>query len=141
MKVSARISLVLAVLIAFLAAGPTSAPVNAFAIAPVWEAGHGRPALQTGTQNTTYVVQKGDSLARISARFGVTIDQLVQANALTTTVLQPGQVLIIPVASEQPVANIYSRVSGTAAFIRRVKAALDWLAANDPDAFARVDGY
>ncbi len=44
----------------------------------------------------TYVVQAGDSLSLIAARFGTTVDALRTANRLTTTIINIGQVLIIP---------------------------------------------
>ncbi len=45
---------------------------------------------------TTYTVQKGDTLYRIAQQYNVPIDRLIEVNNLTTTVLQPGQVLTIP---------------------------------------------
>jgi LysM repeat protein len=94
-------------------------------------------------ESAAYVVQKGDSLSRIAARFGVTVDDLITANNLTTTVIQPGQVLIIPgaTAAEAASDSVYSRIQGSPTFIQYIRAALDWMQANDPDAYARVDGY
>lgn len=43
-----------------------------------------------------YVVQKGDNLYSIANKYGVTVDQLKQANNLTSNILQIGQILIIP---------------------------------------------
>jgi LysM repeat protein len=52
---------------------------------------------------TTYIVQPGDSLTSIAARYGVTVDALAAANNLTvTTRLFVGQQLVIPVAAPPP---------------------------------------
>lgn len=97
------------------------------------------PSAPGGTQ--VYIVQRGDSLSRIAARYKVTIDALVTANNLTTSTLQPGQQLVIPSTAPAPANAIAQRVHGEAAFTRRVLAALDWLQAHDADAFARVETY
>ncbi len=50
-----------------------------------------------GQQQTTYVVQYGDTLYRISIRFGVTIQSLVTANAIPNpNLIYAGQRLVIP---------------------------------------------
>ncbi len=51
-------------------------------------------------------VKKGDSLDRIARGNGTSIDALMKANALTTTRLQIGQVLKVPVAEEKSVASV-----------------------------------
>jgi LysM repeat protein len=89
----------------------------------------------------TYIVQKGDSLSRIAARFKVTIEALMTANRLTTTTLQPGQVLIIPSPAPAAPSSIYDRINGNATFARRIKAALEWLQAHDAEAYQRVETY
>jgi len=46
---------------------------------------------------TTYVVQQGDTLNLIAARFGTTAQAIADANGIQTTdIIDPGQVLIIP---------------------------------------------
>lgn len=94
--------------------------------------------------STTYTVRSGDSVARIARKFNVSADELIRVNNLTTTVLQIGQVLIIPGAAPAagaPADSIYGRVSGSEAFVARVHAGLNWLQAHDPDAYARANAY
>ncbi len=107
------------------------------------------PATQpasTGPQ--TYIVQSGDSLFWIAAKFNVTVDALMTANNLTSSTLHPGQKLIIPgaapalaPATANGVGSVYDRISGPSAFVNRVKAGLDWLQAHDGDAYNRVNTY
>ena len=50
----------------------------------------------------TYPVQSGDTLSKISKRFGVTVDAMVKANNIANpNLIKPGQVLKIP-DSTQP---------------------------------------
>jgi LysM domain len=60
--------------------GPTPGPTPAPAPTPV-----------------TYIVQQGDTLNVIAAQFGTTAQAIMDANGLTSDVIHPGQVLIIPV--------------------------------------------
>ena len=46
--------------------------------------------------NNTYVVQNGDSLYSISRMYGVSVDDIKNANNLTSNILTIGQVLTIP---------------------------------------------
>lgn len=48
----------------------------------------------------SYTVQPGDSLYLIARSYGLTPQDLIDANGLTSTVIVPGQVLTIPVADK-----------------------------------------
>ena len=48
------------------------------------------------TETNTYMVQKGDSLYAIARTYGVSVDDIKNANGLTSNTLTIGQVLIIP---------------------------------------------
>jgi LysM repeat protein len=117
-------------------------------LAPPPQPQPGSPTAPTQPQlgpGNTYTVQRGDSVTRVARRFGITVEELMRANALTTTTLQIGQVLVIPdpgaPAPQPPADSVYNRITGDATFVRRIKIALDWLQANDGDAFNRVNGY
>lgn len=49
--------------------------------------------------NNQYIVKSGDSLYKIAKMYNVSIDDLLQANGLTSALIYPNQVLIIPVNS------------------------------------------
>lgn len=51
--------------------------------------------------SVSYVVRRGDNLSSIARRFGSTVGAIVQANGLATTVIWPGQTLVVPSASGQ----------------------------------------
>jgi LysM repeat protein len=57
------------------------------------------------TGQTTYRVQSGDSLYKISRQHGVTLAALMAANGLTSYTIFSGQVLIIPAAGTTVVAT------------------------------------
>lgn len=46
--------------------------------------------------NNTYMVKKGDNLYSIARKYGVSIDDIKNANQLTSDILTVGQVLVIP---------------------------------------------
>jgi N-acetylmuramoyl-L-alanine amidase len=56
-------------------------------------------AIQKANIPQDYVVQSGDSLSRIAARFGTTVRALKQKNNLTNNNIRIGQTLSIPVGS------------------------------------------
>lgn len=62
--------------------------------------GSGSTSTSTGTTSaasgSTYVVKPGDNLSRIARNLGVSLDALIAKNNITNTVIQPGQVLVVP---------------------------------------------
>jgi murein DD-endopeptidase MepM/ murein hydrolase activator NlpD len=67
--------------------------------APTAEA-HATPESVAGSPNRIYVVQSGDTLGKIAAQFGVTIEELMQLNGLSNPdYLSVGQELLIPTDS------------------------------------------
>jgi LysM repeat protein len=80
-------------------------PLPATAVPAADTSGQGGVTTTTGGQ-TTYIVEPGDNLYRISIRFGVTMSSLMTANGLTPSTinfLRAGQQLIIPAAPVQAV--------------------------------------
>ncbi len=93
----------------------------------------------------TYVVQDGDTLAKIASDFGISVDELMHANGLSDTMVFVGQTLVIPsglASTPQAVegqrgilsVNIYNQAGGG----QRVKYGL---ATGDPiHPFMRAEG-
>jgi LysM repeat protein len=65
------------------------------------------PSLALAQGGSTYVVQPGDTLAAISARYGMTLAQLAAANGLSwNSWVYVGQRLVIPGVTEAPTAPV-----------------------------------
>ncbi|MBX3000998.1 MAG: LysM peptidoglycan-binding domain-containing protein [Caldilineaceae bacterium] len=76
------------------------------------------PAASVEAQSSTYTVRAGDTLSSIARRFNTTVQALMTANRLTSTVIRVGQVLVIP-GSEQPVRYQVQRGDTLSAIARR----------------------
>ncbi|MBN1658116.1 MAG: PD40 domain-containing protein [Anaerolineae bacterium] len=60
-----------------------------------------------GAAEQGYAVQAGETLAEIAARFGISVDELAEANGITNVALvRPGQVLTIPAGAAVPAAEM-----------------------------------
>jgi murein DD-endopeptidase MepM/ murein hydrolase activator NlpD len=69
-------------------------------LTPTPDAPHDLPALRTKPDQ--YIVQPGDSLGAIAARYSVNVELIVAANDITDpNILSVGQSLVIPVATPQ----------------------------------------
>jgi D-alanyl-D-alanine carboxypeptidase len=115
----AALGLFLAVLLAGCGGG--SVPFAAPSVNPTASGGHiltPGPTVASPTAtpiDALYVVQGGDTLGAIAARFGISLDVLMQANAITDPAsLQVGQVLTIPGVSVTAAPAPTTRASPTA---------------------------
>lgn len=61
---------------------------------------------------TYYTVKSGDSLWSIAKRYGVTVNELKEANNLTSNALSVGQMLRIPIEEEETLLSTYVVKSG-----------------------------
>ena len=68
------------------------------------------PAPTATVDALTYKVLGGDSLSEIAERFDTTAEAIMEANSLSSTVIRPGQVLIIPVGSGSNIEETPQRV-------------------------------
>ena len=59
-------------------------------------------------QTTTYTVKSGDNLYQIALKYGTTVEAIMQANGLTSTIIIVGQVLIIPTGGAAPPTATHS---------------------------------
>ena len=60
------------------------------------------PIAELGSQSWDYIVQENDTLSSIALNFGITVDELMQANGITDTITFIGQTLIIPSPNGNP---------------------------------------
>ena len=67
---------------------------------------------QAPADSNYYTVKSGDSLWSISKKFGITVDELKQANNLTSNLLSIGQNLYIPTKETDVTTNEYVVVKG-----------------------------
>ena len=65
-----------------------------------------------GVQSSAYTVKAGDSLYSIALKYGISVNELKNANNLTSNIIMVGQVLRIPSAVDETEENIYVVKSG-----------------------------
>jgi len=64
------------------------------------------------TEGNYYTVKSGDSLYSIASNYGITVDELKNANALTSNLLSVGQILVIPTKDTTEGKNTYTVKAG-----------------------------
>ncbi len=62
----------------------------------------GAPTAAAAAEGVWYVVKDGDTLSRIARTFGVTVQQIMNANHLNSTRIYVGQRLLIPAGGRPP---------------------------------------
>ena len=75
-------------------APPPPVPDTADAATPAMSDPDSAPASTGGDED--YIVQSGDTLAKIAMQFGVTLDAIMEANSFSTRSIKVGQRLLIP---------------------------------------------
>lgn len=65
------------------------------------------------TEPVSHVVGKGDTLGSIAQKYGVRVDDVVKANALTSSTIRIGDTLVIARASDAPQSAKSSPATGT----------------------------
>lgn len=79
---------------------PTTSPQTIIVLTPTPAPGGVAPGTgqspPPSSGSTTYIVVAGDTLFEIAQRFGTTTGAIMAANGLTSELIYPGQVLIIP---------------------------------------------
>ena len=80
-----------------------TAKTSGEAIAPAPIAPAAQPKQAAQTQDSVYIVKKGDNLSKIAAKSGVSVAEICKANNITTkSILQIGQKLSIPGGASLP---------------------------------------
>jgi membrane-bound lytic murein transglycosylase D len=54
-----------------------------------------RPAVHLASNTNTHVVKRGETLGVIAARYGISIDEIKHWNSINTTLIHPGQNLVV----------------------------------------------
>jgi len=54
-----------------------------------------RPAVHLASNTNTHVVKRGETLGVIAARYGITLDEIKHWNSINTTIIHPGQNLVV----------------------------------------------
>lgn len=106
---SVRLFLLLLLTLALMLGGLPGLPNSAV---------HAAPVFNVEMQGSHYTVRAGDTLSSLARRFNTTVQAIMTANGLTSTVIRVGQVLVIP-NSEQPVRYQVQRGDTLSAIARR----------------------